>query len=226
MFKIKLAFLAVMAMFLLVQPASATVLYSSGVAWDGTTGQYGISGTGAYVTDAFTLLSQSTITSVDLGLWDAFGGNGTNGYITYEPSSLNYKIQNASGVDVSSGNVSLNTLDSKMYGSGFWMFKSEFLLNVALPAGTYYLTLSNGAATNGEAIGWSFNQNDTSIVAWTYPHAPFNSQLSAANIPAESFIINGKTDSGPTQTPEPATLLLVGLGLLGLGGFRKKLFKK
>ena len=38
------------------------------------------------------------------------------------------------------------------------------------------------------------------------------------------FIFSPKTTS--TTVPEPATMLLLGSGLLGLAGFRKKIFKK
>ncbi len=207
---------------LLTQPACAGTLYSSGVAWNGTNGQYGISTAGAYVTDAFTLASASTVTSIDLGLWD-YGSQD----LRYDPASLSYKIQNAVGTVVSSGNVALTTLDTQYYGSGFREFLSEFSLNVSLDAGTYYLTLSQGLASNGESIGWAFNQFGANNVAWVSPHAPFNSPWLNADGFEESFIINGEPivvpPPPPSPTPEPATLLLIGLGLAGLAGARKRI---
>jgi len=37
---------------------------------------------------------------------------------------------------------------------------------------------------------------------------------------------NNPPENGPTQLPEPTTLLLVGIGLIGLAAFRRKKFKK
>ncbi len=211
MAKNSLVFLAVVALVLLVQPVRADVLYSSGLAWNATTGQYGISGTGSYVTDPFTL-SASTITSIDLGLWDAFDASNH-----YDPSALTYTIQDATGAVLSSGTVGLTTLNSQSYGSGFWEFESEFSLNVNLSAGTYYLTLANGLATNGEAIGWSFSQSNNNLTAWSSR----DFTTSAPNVSAESFIINGTT----SPVPLPPALLLLGSGLIGLVGTGKR-FKK
>ncbi len=203
-------FLAVVATVLFVQPVRADMLYTSNVAWNATTGQYGISGTGVSVTDPFSLSSASTITSIDLGLWDA-GGTSSH----YDPSTLDYTIRDASGAVLSSGTVGLTTLNNQLYGSGFWEFQSEFSLNKNLAAGTYYLTLANGSATNGEGIGWSFDQSNNNLTAWSST----NFMTSSANVSAESFIING---SPATPTPIPAAAWLLGSGLMGLFGFRRK----
>jgi hypothetical protein len=223
MVKKSLVFLAVLAMVLFVQPVRAAVLYDSGIAWNNVNlGQYGISVTSPgtpseYVTDPFTLSSASTITSINVGLYDAMVGSNH-----FDPSTLVYMIQDGTGAVKSSGTVGLETVLDISAGAS-WDFQSKFVLpgsGLDLAAGTYYLTLSNGSATNGEQIGWVYSQINNNKTSWTSRDFRTN----AANVGAESFIINGTTGSVPS-VPEPATMLFLGLGLIAAAVAKKRIKK-
>jgi hypothetical protein len=95
-----------------------------------------------------------------------------------------------------------------------------------LPAGNYYLTLSNAVATGGGSVYWDENSG----VGCMSNGCPSSAQENTlGTIPSEAFTLgsSGTTTSTTTSgtTPEPSTIMLFGSGILGLAGvLRRKLF--
>ena len=76
-----------------------------------------------------------------------------------------------------------------------------------LGSGTMYASTVVSAADDGTTIGISLN----------------SAALSAINADAGStFAVGGAVNAGPVPAPEPASLLLLGFGMTGLMGFRRK----
>jgi hypothetical protein len=207
--KLRFTSFLVLALAVFVLPAmAASVLYTNGPI-NGNVGAYSF--TGAYgweVADTFTLGSQSTITSFDMGVW-VFPGD--------LPVSADWKIM-LGGPDWLGGTVlasGTGTFSNVYWGLGFGYYdiytSSISGLNVSLGAGTYWLELLNGVANvSGDPVYW--DENDGASQA---------NQINTGTIGSEAFTIYGTPGGG---VPEPSSILMLGSGLLGVAGvIRRKL---
>ena len=199
-------------MFLLLSaPASADLLYDNGPI-NGHSA-YGIN-FGFEVSNSFNLSSASNLTQAQIGLWTQFRGD--------VPISVDWSIGTDKFLsDKGSGTANLtNTLINNYYGYG--VFESTFPLSGTLAAGTYWLTLRNAVSISsvvnmGEPLYWDSSngpsqayQNNGVLV-----RSLENDLFPGSN--SESFQIHG------TAVPEPGTMLLLGSGLIGLLGIRRKI---
>ena len=111
-----------------------------------------------------------------------------------------------------SGNIASGTatLSNSYVGSNYYDFYTSTAsgLNVSLGAGTYWLTLSAGASTNGNWLAWDVNSGPSQAV-----------HNVNGNVRSEAFTIYGTSG---TSTPEPGTLIMFGSGIIGLAGVLRR----
>ncbi len=163
---------------------------------------------GYEVADSFTLSSASTITGFNFGTW-LYPGDSV--------ASVDYQI----GTQPFEGaTVTASVTDTFLYLNQYgYDIDQEVVtgLNVALSAGTYWLTLGNAVDTQGEPVYWDENDGPSQAT-----------DGAIGSIPSESFQIIGTTGTSTTNTssttPEPGSLVLLGSGLLSVAGvLRRKL---
>jgi hypothetical protein len=196
--------------FLLSAPASAGVLYDNGPI-NGTINAWPISGNHV-ASDSFTLTGASTLTGATVGIWVWRDPDDT-------PISLMWRIGDSPESVVGAGGDTAaltNTLvcsKSTVCGANtYYVYESSFSLpNIALAAGTYYLTLDAGQTSFGNALYWDVN-NGPSIAFWDGTNVA-NSSWMPAGSDSSSFQILGDGPA-PTGAPEPASIAMFLAGLV------------
>jgi hypothetical protein len=191
------------------------------------------------VSNSFTVSTDATLTTATVGLW---------GYprILPVPDIIPQKLDWAIGTtpygsDISSGTgASLNNVYEGSFTSNWPLWESSFSVTGTVAAGTtYYLTLSKAYELQAEqpaawGTWWSVAGQDDNAPSVAYSTeaktgADPLGNLASVTYPAsksnsESFQIYGtESTPPPTSVPEPISLVLLGLGLIGVAGARRKL---
>jgi PEP-CTERM motif len=204
-------------------PARAGVVFDN-YPLNGTIDAFEIGGGGG-VSDSFTLISGAAVNGVNFAVWNEPGD---------QVSTIDWSIGSAPfGNDFGGGTASVTNNFDFTNGFGFDINSDSISFgDIALAPGTYYITLTNGVATNNDAFYWDENDgvgtpDGAGILAFDNDLGP----LSGTNCGgvgsgnngncAQSFQITADT------VPEPGTLGMLGAGLLlAAGGWRRKAARK
>ena len=191
-------------------PAVAGTIYDNGPI-NGTSDAWTLN-FGFIVSDTFTVGSGgATLTGLNFGAWVFPGDILLNAEVSITSSEFGGTTYFDQVVSFVQSNCSGN-----QYGHNVCTESGSFS-GPTLGAGTYWLNLQNAVVNNGDPMYWDENSGPSSA-----------SENSVGTIPSESFTILGTTTGGTTEhgsVPEPSSILLIGSGVLGLGGFlRRRLF--
>jgi hypothetical protein len=183
-------------------PASASsILYDdSGPTTYGLAAGLTING-GYAVTDSFTLAQASTITGADFGIWLYPGDSLSSVEWSIGTSQFSGTPQTAATSNlgqVATGNNGYYPIDLESIDIG----------NLRLGPGTYWFTLQDASATNGDGAYWDESNGPSSA-----------NQTGTITRPSESFQMLGTTGQ---IIPEPASFLLFASGLAGLAGIIRR----
>jgi hypothetical protein len=212
--KIYITLFVASIIFLFSFSASADLLYDNGVPLPGV---HGVNINGGYgIVNSFALTENSKVESVEITIWDQ-GRGGITGQLTW--GILPSKDSNISD-GIAFGNVGswglTNTIIGQDTSNNTTFNLIETTFNIApteLDAGTTYWLSISGATGSGYGEYWArTNTNSTQA---------YDQYSSSFLIGGDAFRIYGT----PAPVPEPATMLLLGSGLIGLAGLWRK-FKK
>lgn len=218
--KFKTGLIAGFSIFLLAGTVSADTLYSNGGINGGNGPGPGDAFTinvGFIVSDSFTVGAAGTVTGFDFGSWNFSGDVLTQ--VDWAIGSATYG--NDLGFGTASGlSVSTAFQYTNQYGYDIYL-NTISGLDVALTAGTYWLTLQNAVVPNGDPLYWDENDGPSAAFGSAFGNLANGAggQLTCANgaetcTGSESFDIFGTASA----TPEPSTELFVGAGLLLTAG--------
>jgi hypothetical protein len=212
----KIRFLAFLIMIstlsFLVTPVWAyTVLYDNELT-NFTLGGYAITPQ-SEVSDSFTLADTSTLTMVQIGIWVEPG---------IVPYTVDWEIGSTPFGNTFNGTAVLTNTSAGIGANpqGIYdLYESTFTVNLPLDAGMYWLTLQNATDTITPLI-------IDNPIWWDVSFGPslaYDKMLGAVSKYSLSFEIYGPANSA---VPIPPALLLLGSGLVGLAGLRKRFIKK
>jgi hypothetical protein len=202
-----------LALVIALTPAFAGVVYDNG----GPHGQTGNEMTRWIQADDFLLAVPTTLT--DVSFWSFEADDAYQGSIFWQIYSDN--AGNPGSVLFSGSATPARTSDPAATCCGFPIgMRNDFSVgSVALSGGTrYWLGLHNGPLSTRDRLEfyWS-GTNPNSTLGGHEDQAPVPGGWND-NLRQHAFNLSGEA----TGVPEPASLLLVGAGLLGLGFIRRR----